>query len=399
MGASPVPAYRMSMQLKIALTVIFAVGCVALRLLFLEAETRAWFHILIGSVLFLGFGLCGLFFTGIQFLTSAKWSVVLRRVIESMAMKLVAAAVLIAVVYFGAHHIYEWTHPIAVAKDQLLQWKSPFLNLNFFGIRLVVYFLIWFAGTFVLLRNSFKQDLSGDISLSQKNFKRSAVIMVLFGLTTSFAGFDLLMSLEPHWFSTIFGVYFFAGLFQSGLAMLLILTFLLVKSGALKDYVSQDHFHDIARFLFGFSVFWAYIAFSQFMLIWYGNLPEETFFFRERMNHGWEWVSLALLCIRFVIPFLVLMPFGAKRCFWITIPISCLVIFGQWLDLYWISIPALRHFQHDFVVPAMFGWKELLSGLGFVALFILIIGFILERIRLVPIKDPRLEASIHYYHH
>jgi hypothetical protein len=213
------------------------------------------------------------------------------------------------------------------------------------------------------------------------------------------AGFDIIMSIEPHWFSTIFGIYFFAGLFQAGLAMTIIMAWVLYSRGVLKPYITMDHFHDLSRFLFGFSVFWAYIGFSQFMLIWYGNLPEETFIYRDRMNHGWEWISLALLMIRWVIPFLVLMPYGAKRNFKIILPISVLVIFGQWLDLFWFVTPALRLQKGVEHIAACIGWQDILIGFGFMAFFVLILGLIMERIRMVPVKDPRLEAGIHYYHH
>ncbi|MDB5039027.1 MAG: hypothetical protein JWQ35_2555 [Bacteriovoracaceae bacterium] len=390
----------MSIAVKISLVVLVALGLLSLKLMMIQNETAAWFHILIGSLLFLGFGLTGLFFTSIQFLTSAKWSVALRRVMEAMALTLPVAGLLFIVVFFGIHHLFEWSHPDVVAADAILKGKAAFLNEHFFGIRLIAYFAIWIGASWILIRNSFKQDISGDASLSRKNFKISAFVLVLFGLSVTLAAFDLLMSLEPHWFSTIFGIYFFAGFFEAGLAMLLILTWTLYRSGTLRGFVSRDHFHDITRFIFAFSVFWAYIAFSQFMLIWYGNLPEETFFYIERLKNGWQWVSLALLLVRFAIPFLVLLPFGAKRVFAITIPIAILVIFGEWLDLYWIAIPAMRNLGTEgaAIMPG-FGWKELSIGLGYISLFLLVIGFIMERIRMVPIKDPRLEASVHYYHH
>jgi hypothetical protein len=391
------PKFRMSMSMKILLMICIAAGSLSLLLLFRQSEAKAWIHILIGCVLFLGLGLCGVFFTGIQFLTSAKWSVVIRRVMEAMAISLVIGAVLMAIVYFGAAHIYEWANSHAMHADPVLRGKEGFLNESAFGVRLITYFLIWLGGTFLMLRNSFRQDITGDVSLSVVNFKTSAIFLVLYALSVSLAGFDIVMSLEPHWFSTIFGVYFFAGFFQTGLGVLLILTWILYRTGVLKNFVTIDHFHDIARFLFGFSIFWAYIAFSQFMLIWYGNLPEEIFFFKDRLSNGWQWVSLALLCIRFIIPFFALMTFGSKRCFFVTIPISLLVVFGEWLDLYWVAAPTLRF--HESVSKAMFGWKEIFVGIGFFALFLLVVGFILERIRLVPIKDPRLDASIHYYHH
>jgi hypothetical protein len=316
-----------------------------------------------------------------------------------MAMTIPVAGLLFVVIYKGAHYLYEWSHAEVVAADELLQWKSPFLNENGFKIRLIAYFAIWIFTSLCLLRRSFRQDESGDVQLTVKNKSAAASILVLFGLSVCMAGFDIIMSIEPHWFSTIFGIYFFAGLFQAGLAMTIIMAWVLYSRGVLKPYITMDHFHDLSRFLFGFSVFWAYIGFSQFMLIWYGNLPEETFIYRDRMNHGWEWISLALLMIRWVIPFLVLMPYGAKRNFKIILPISVLVIFGQWLDLFWFVTPALRLQKGVEHIAACIGWQDILIGFGFMAFFVLILGLIMERIRMVPVKDPRLEAGIHYYHH
>jgi hypothetical protein len=393
--------FKTPFGLKVVLFGLVALGLVALRILYVEDSNRAWFQILIGSVLFLSFGLCGLFFTAIQFLTSARWSVVIRRVLGAMALTLPVAAVLfIPIYFFGLHHLYEWSHSEVVNAHPVLQWKSGYLNECFFGIRLAIYFFIWIATSTWLIRNSLKQDISGDPQISTKNFRVAALTLVLFALSVSFAGFDILMSLEPHWFSTIFGVYFFAGLFQAGLAIIYIVTWFAHRMGTLSAFVTRDHFHDIGRFLFGFSVFWAYIGFSQFMLIWYGDLPEETFVYRDRLSLGWEWIGLALLAIRFVIPFLVLMPYGAKRCYPVALAISGLVLFGHWLDLYWFSMPALRHFSDvEGMFPAAIRWQEVSIGVGYLALFCLVIGFVMERIRMVPIKDPRLEVSMHYYHH
>jgi hypothetical protein len=394
-----VQPFRMSGRMATILGIVIAAGILCLHLTFQDNNIRGWFNLLIGSTLFLGMGLAGLFFTAIQHLTSAKWSVVIRRVFEAMALTIPLSAVLFFFVFRGLHHIYEWAHPEAVSHDHLLQWKAPFLNEHSFGIRLAIYFGIWIASTLVLVGSSLKQDKTGDASISKRNFKRAAFILVLFALSVSMAGFDILMSIEPHWFSTMFGVYFFSGLFQAGLAMILILTWILYRRGALAGYVTIDHFHDISRFLFAFSIFWAYIAFSQFMLIWYGDLPEETFFFVYRMNHGWEWVTAALLLCRWAIPFLVLMPYGAKRNFKVTIPIAILIIFSQWLDIFWIANPAMRFaFDVEAVSPAIH-LRDLAIGGGFVSLFLLVIGFIMGKIPMIPMRDPRLEASIHYYHH
>lgn len=392
-------SYKMSFQMRLVLAVLVAAGALSFYLLLNQDSHRAWAMFLIGATVFLGMGLYGLFFTAIQHVTSAKWSTPLRRVFEAMAMTLPVSALLFVIVYKAAHHLYEWTHIEKVAEDPLLQFKSPFLNEAFFKYRLIAYFLIWIGTSLVLLRRSFRQDESGNVDLTIKNKSSAALVLVLFGVSVCMAGFDIIMSIEPHWFSTIFGIYFFAGFFQAGLAMTILVARSLLCSGVFKDIVSMDHFHDLARFLFGFSIFWAYIAFSQFMLIWYGNLPEETFVFHQRMNHGWEWISLLLLCVRWVIPFLILLPFANKRNFKILVPISVLVIFGQWLDLFWYVTPALRMHKGVEHMAASIGWHDLVIGLGFVAFFVLILGIIMERIRMVPVKDPRIEAGVHYYHH
>lgn len=390
--------FRMSFMFRIVLICLIALGVVAFYLLSLENSTAASFHYLIGSLFFLGMGLCGLFFTAIQHITRAKWSTSLRRVMEAMALTLPVSALLFIGVLKGSHHTYEWSHESAVAHDVLLQWKEPFLNMTAFTWRMIAYFVIWIGSAFFLVRNSMKQDHSGDENLTVLNWKASALVLVLYALSVSAAGFDFLMSLEPHWFSTIFGVYFFAGLFQAGLAMIYLLTWIAHRSGALKDFVNLEHFHDIARFIFGFSIFWAYIGFSQYLLIWYGDLPEETFFYLVRMEPGWACLSIALLFIRFVTPFLVLMPYGFKRNYKVVLPIVLVIFAGQWLDLFWVAAPAMRLMEHGAGHHGpVIGWREISMGVGFVACFLLVVGHIMQAIRMVPVRDPRLEDSIHHH--
>ncbi|PIR23248.1 MAG: hypothetical protein COV44_03850 [Deltaproteobacteria bacterium CG11_big_fil_rev_8_21_14_0_20_45_16] len=392
--------FRMSLLAWISLLVLVAVGAIALYLTSLEDPTRAWFDYLIGSTMFLGFGLCGLFFVLINHLVSAKWSVALRRVFEGMSLTLPVAAILMFGVYLGVHNLYEWSHEAVVASDPLLQEKSGYLNPTFFGIRLAAYFLIWIFSALFLAKNSFAQDKTGDVGLSKINYKGSAFLMVLFAFSSCGAGFDLIMSLEPHWFSTIFGIYFFAGFFQSGMALMYIVAAYLWKKGILTDYLNKTHFHDLGKFVFAFSVFWAYIGFSQYMLYWYGNLPEETFWYSVRMEGGWGCMGLALLAVRWALPFLVLMPYGNKMNFRIAVPVCFVVIFGQWLDLFWNAMPAMRLVGHETgesVHTALIQWQDLAIGIGFVALFFLTLGMIYERIRMVPLRDPRLEDSIHHH--
>ncbi len=393
--------FRMAFPLWLLLCVMIALGAVCLYLVASHDSTRAWFNMLICSVMFLGFGLCGLFLLIIQNVVGAHWSVSIRRIFEAMALTLPISAILIGIVYFGHHSLYEWSHPEAVAKDHLLQHKSGYLNSGFFGARLLVYFVIWIGSMLFLVSNSMKQDKTGAVELTKRNQFASALLLILFALSVCAAGFDLLMSLEPHWFSTIYGVFYFATFFQAGWAVIYLASFTLYRGGYLSGFVNQKHFHDVGKYVFAFSIFWAYIAFSQFMLYWYGDLPEETFWYKVRMNDGWEWMGLAVLALRWVVPFLVLLPYGNKMNFKIAVPVCVLVLFGNWLDLFWNAMPAIRFFSHGahggHELVGGFHWQELFVGLGFVGFFFLCLGVILQWIRLVPIRDPRLMDSIHHH--
>ena len=392
-----VKSFRMAFPVWLVLCVLIAIGAVGYYLLASADPIRAWYNFLIGTCIFLGFGLCGLFVLLVQNLVGAHWSVSIRRIFEAMALTLPVAAIFVGILYWGHHSIYEWSHADVVARDHLLQFKSPFLNSSFFGIRLVIYFAIWLSTTFFLVSQSFAQDKTGRVEHTRTNQAASAILMVLYALSVTGAAFDLLMSLEPHWFSTIYGVLYFAMFFQAGWAAIYLMTYTLHRGGYLAGFINPKHFHDIGKYVFAFSIFWAYIAYSQFMLYWYADLPEETFWYKIRINDGWEWVGLAVLLIRWLIPFLVMMPFGSKTNPRIALPICVLVIFGFWLDLFWNAMPATRMFNHGATLTASIHWQEVAVGFGFIALFFLSVGIILQKVKLIPTRDPRLLASIHHH--
>lgn len=339
-------------------------------------------------VFFLSISLGALFFVLLQHLTRAGWSVIVRRVAETMAALLPFLALLLIPVLLGMHHLYHWSDAVAVAQDPVLTGKAGFLNPTFFVIRMVIYFGIWSALAWFFYRNSTIQDGNGDINLSLKMERFSAPGMVFFGLSINFAAFDLLMSLDPHWFSTIFGVYFFSASVVGFFAMLPLLTGFLQHHGILRRAITIEHYHDMGKLLFAFVVFWAYIAFSQYMLIWYGNLPEETGWFLKRQSGPWLWVSLILLFGHFIIPFLALLSRKPKRrprllllaCLWMLVM--------HWVDLYWLIMPT---FHENSLV---FGPYEILSFLGLGALCVAAIAWMAAAHSLVPEKDPRLAESL-----
>jgi len=397
MSTLSVQKFRMNLSTKVALMVVVAVGAVSLNLTFNEDPHKGWTSYLLGTTLFLGLGLCGLFFTAIQHMVSAKWSTNVRRVMEAMAMTLPIAALLAIGIWKGVHHLYEWSHAEAIAHDPILQGKSAFLSEGFFGKRLVIYFVIWILTMIFLVRNSLKQDASGDEKYTLRNRKGAALCLIGFALSVSMAGFDLLMSLEPHWFSTMFGIHFFAAFFQSGLAMMIIFAWMAYRQGALREYINADHFYELGKFLFGFSVFWGYIAFSEFLLIWYANLPEETFFYIQRMNNGWDCLGLAVLVARLFFPLLVILPYGNKRNFKVLIPTCFVILLGHFLEMFWIIKPSMRLMTNAESITMALTWKDFGVGFGFFALFALCASFIMERIKLVPVGDPFVGASTHHH--
>jgi hypothetical protein len=297
-------------------TVLGVIGLAAgVLLIFVTDEGRPrFFHAyLVSFCYFLSLALGALFFVALQHLTRSGWSVVVRRLAEGIAATLPVLAVLCIPVLLGMHDLYHWTHSDAVAGDSLLQWKQPYLNTPFFIVRVVVYFVVWTLLAWFFLTASVRQDATGDVRLTLRMQAASAPAMVLYAITVTFAAFDLLMSLDPHWYSTIFGVYYFAGSVVGFFALLALVVYLLQRAGRLTRAITIEHYHDLGKLIFAFVVFWAYIAFSQYLLIWYANIPEETVWYLRRQSGSWAAVSLVLLFAHFVVPFVALLSRVSKR--------------------------------------------------------------------------------------
>lgn len=281
-----------------------------------------------------------LFFVVIHHLTRASWSVGPRRVMEWVSQGLVACAVLFAPIVLLGKELFLWMRPEGAA-DHLIHKKAAYLNQPFWLGRAVLFFVIWVALATFFYKNSRAQDSSGDRTLSEKMQGMAAPATALFALSISFAGFDWLMSLDAAWYSTMFGVYVFAGSIVSSYAVLAIAVRKIQLNRWGGDVVTVEHQHDVGKFLFGFVVFWAYIGFSQFMLIWYANIPEETIWYRHRWEHGWNVPSLALFLGHFIAPFLILLSRTSKRSGGIVLGAG-LVILMHFVDVYWMIMPSFR---------------------------------------------------------
>jgi hypothetical protein len=351
---------------------------------------RAWSGWLLGYAFFLFWGLCGLFFTALHHATGAVWSTVVRRLSEGMASYLPVAAVLFLVLLFGSGKLYAWAHAEALHGLPLGTDKLAYLNTAFFSARNFAFLAVWILFGVVLIKNSLKQDESGDAAFSRKSAKVAVVFFPVFGITFTLAVFDLLMSLEPHWYSTIFGVYCFAGLFQSGMAFLAILAIWLRRQGHLEGIFNANHLQDIGNFMFAFAVFSAYIGFSQYMLIWYGNLPEETFYLIKRRDWPWGYIFLAIVFLRFFIPFFMLMGRDGKRNEKVMLAAASVIILGQFLDLYLLIGPVVSPAR-----PA-FGWIELGTFLGFAGIFGWTLLRFLSKHSVLAHRDPNLLAGANW---
>ncbi|MCB0753621.1 MAG: quinol:cytochrome C oxidoreductase, partial [Ignavibacteriae bacterium] len=296
-------------KIGIGLTVV---GLILVVLAYFTDPTRSAFNNIILLMFVTSIGLGSLFLVAIEYLGGAVWSTPFRRIAEILASTLLVVPILAIPIYFNLHGVYHWTHADVVATDELLSHKSGYLNETFFTIRVIAYFAIWILFYFILTKNSQKQDVTKEQSLTKKNIRNSAIFIPFFAITVTFSSIDWMMSLEPHWFSTIFGVYYFSGTFLSALAIITFLVVYFHQKGLFPKGIVTDHYYSFGALLYGFLNFWAYIAFSQFMLIWYANLPEETFWFLNRWEGSWQIYSIALILIHFLIPFFALVSQPSK---------------------------------------------------------------------------------------
>jgi hypothetical protein len=370
------------------------IGVIALVISFVGWATdphQFYFSYLVGWSFCLTIALGALYFVVIHHLTKARWSVVVCRIAESLLWSFPLLALLSIPILFGMHDLYHWTHEDVVAADPVLSGKTAYLNVPFFIIRLVLYFLIWGLVGYKLYRFSLEQDDNPDPRIPAKQRKVSAWGLVLVAVTTAFASYDFLMSLDPHWFSTIFGVYIFAGAFMSIHAVIALVAIALQQgSRPFRSAITAEHYQDLGKMMFGFVVFWAYIAFSQYMLIWYGNIPEETIWYLHRLEHGWEVHSAILLIFHFILPFLLLLPRAVKRSKPLMVLMASWLLIMQWFDLRWLAIPVL-HPENPGIQ-----FLDITCWIGLAGIFVAGLMYRLSRHSLVPLNGPYLAASLRF---
>jgi hypothetical protein len=373
-----------------------AVGAIGLALtaagLAVDAR-RALYAYLVAFAYWLGIALGALILLSAFHASNARWPVVLRRFLEHLPAVLPLFAVLFLPLLLGRHLLFPWSDPGALAGEALraLEHKRPYLNVPFFTARAAFYFAVWIAVAELLRRWSVRQDVAGGVALTRRQRRLGAGALPLLALTLSFAAFDWLMSIDPRFFSTIFGVYWFAGSFMAAFAVVIVAAAATradpTQFGA---HLSAEHFHSLGKFLLAFVAFWAYIAFSQFMLIWIANVPEEVPWYILRIRGGWLWVAVLLVVFHFVVPFFLLLSRELKRRPRALARVAAGLLLVHWVDLYWLVMPHL-----DEAGPHLSPWDLFaFVGVGGVAL-----AFLVHRMRgtlAVPVRDPYLDDSLRY---
>jgi hypothetical protein len=326
----------------------------------------------------------------VHYLSKAGWSTALRRIPEAMAAAVPLGIVLTLGLMLGLRTLYPWARPLKDAGDPVLLAKSGFLNIPFFILRSILYFAVWSYLSRAIIRHSREQDASGDMAFTRENIRLSVVFLIVFALTFSLASIDWLMSLEPDWYSTIYPWYLFSGTFANGLAVMTVAAIVMRRRGILPQ-INSSHLQDLGRYIFAFSCFWAYLWFSQYLLIWYSNIPEETKHYMARLRPGWNLLFWANPVINFLVPFFVLLPAKQKRTERVLIWVCLLLIAGHWLDLYLQAAPDVLEGRPHI------GWIELGLFFGSASAFILLFDRAFQSAPPMPIRDPYLEESLQYH--
>jgi hypothetical protein len=351
-------------------------------------QHRAILNYLVAYMFILSIGIGSLLLIALEYVGGADWSVPIRRIVEFLASIIIFLPILILPLLFSINDIFHWAHKDVVAADVVLKGKSPYLNETFFIIRVIAVLAIWVLFYLLITRNSNAQDKTRDQSLTKKNIILSAIFIPFFAITITITAVDWLMSLEPHWFSTIFGVYFFASSVVASLAAITVFVVFLKERGYMHPKLVDDHLFSLGALQFAFINFWAYIAFSQYLLIWYANLPEENFWFLHRWQNGWQYLSISLIITHFIVPYAALLSQPSKMDPKRLKFVSIWILFAHLIDMYWIVMPNMKGYY--------FSWIDFMIPLLVIGVIIIIFNYRAKKSNLVPIGDPKLQKGLDF---
>ncbi|UFH47565.1 quinol:cytochrome C oxidoreductase [Flavobacterium galactosidilyticum] len=359
-----------------------------------QLQNKPWSAFYVACIFFMLISLGVLAFYAIQYVSQAGWSPVLFRVMQGITAYLPVGSVIffIFLVLSGLHlnHLFVWLDPEVVATDKLIANKSGYLNFPFWIIRAAIFLIGWNLYNYYTRKNCLAQDESNDNSNYKKNFNISAIFLVFFIVTESIMSWDWIMSIDPHWFSTLFGWYVFSSFFVSAITTIALVTLYLKSKGVL-EFVNTSHIHDLAKFMFGFSVFWTYLWFSQFVLIWYANIPEEVTYFITRIE-VYNLPFFAAVVMNFVFPLLILINTDFKRITWVLVMAGIVILMGHYLDFFLMIMPGTVGDQW------FIGVSEIASVLFFLGLFIYVVFTALTKAPLLPKRNPFIDESKHFHY-
>jgi hypothetical protein len=374
----------------LATLVMVLIGIAAMVVAFTGDVQRAWANYLVNNVYFVSLAVGAVLFLSIQRVSHSGWSAGFLRVPEAMGAYLPVAALLFLLMIPGAHSLYHWSHTDALAHDPLLDHKSPYLNLPFWVIRMVVFFSLWILMYVLIRRLSTREDREGGLEFFRKGEHYAMVFIFIVIISFSFAMIDWVMSIDAHWYSTIFALRNFVAAFHHASIVIAFIVLILHQRGYF-PFLNRSHVGDFSRYIFMLCIIWGYFWFAEFMLVWYGNIPEETVYFLPRLRgEGWRLFFFANILINWFLPFVLLMPKAtAQNKTFVKIVIPFLIV-GQFIDLYVQVFPGT-------VGEQVLGFPEIGTFVGFAGLFMLVTGFALTRANLYPARHPYLEESLHHH--
>jgi hypothetical protein len=362
-----------------------AIGFAALVYGFMSDPRRTWANYLLNNFYFFSLAIGAAFFLALQSITHSGWSAAFRRVPEAMMMYIPIAGILMFFLYFGMQSLYLWTQPAVVSGNEILMHKARYLNIPFFFLRLLIFFSVWTILIWLIRKASLKEDETGGLENYKKMEKYSGIFIFVLAVSFSIIGFDLIMSIDAGWFSTIFALKNFIAAFLHGTVTIFIIVLLLNRKDYF-DFLNVSHIHDFARYIFIVSIFYGYFWFSQFMITWYSNIPEETIYYAKRWTLEWKPFWALDIILNWVIPFFVLLPVVTSRNKWIVLSVAFILVAGQWVDLFVAIFPGS-------VGHSNIGFIEIGSFLGFAGLFAFITGYWLSKAAIIPVNHPFIQES------
>lgn len=372
---------------------LFAIGALAGVAAFYVDNTRAAYNYLIAYMFIMSVGVGSLFLIALEYVAGADWSVPFRRLMEFFAALVPLMFILIIPLLFNLNELFPWMNKKLVEGDAILTGKAPYLNSTFFIIRVFGILLLWTLFFYLFTRNSMNQDSTKDQKFTKRNIIISAIFIPVFAITLTMSSIDWMMSLEPHWFSTIFGVYYFSGTMLAALATLTLAVIFLNEKGYFGKLLIPDHLYSLGALQFVFINFWGYIAFSQYLLIWYADLPEETVWFLHRWSGSWAFVSIFLIIVHFVVPYSILLSQPAKMDAKRLKIASIWILFAHILDLYWLIMPNMNEGKSG---GAVFGWIEIAFPVALVGLILVVFNIRARNKNIIPVGDPKIERGLNF---